>query len=59
MINKFSKNIENKNPKRKIKNVYNFLFSIIARPLLKPKIYLCNRFICVYSDFRNNNFLHI
>ena len=40
MSNKFSKNIENENPKRKIKNIYNFLFSIIARPLLKLKIYL-------------------
>jgi len=35
MSNKFSQIIENKNPKTKIKKENNFLFSIIARPLLK------------------------
>jgi len=60
MSNNFSLNLENENPKRKIKKENNFLFSIVVRPLLKLKIYLspCLFFICVYSDFRNNNLLH-
>jgi hypothetical protein len=44
MTNKFSQIIENENPKRKIKNVYNFLFSIIVRPCWNSK------FIYQYVD---------